>query len=312
MNDSSFYQEKPVLQQEKKSGNATALTFFSLLLFVFSYALFVDQDLVFLSIVLGTLILHESGHFLFMKLFAYENVRMLFVPLMGAFVHGKKKAYTQWEQTLVILAGPIPGIVVGLVFWYFGFGQDIPVLKTCACVLLVINVINLLPVQPLDGGRLVQVLFLSQTTLVPVVFTLLSSLLLIGVGYYFEMYVLMGVGFFMSFQVRNQYRAYLIHSALREQNVNYTGTYDELSNGDYHFIKLEMLANTPGLRKYIDLSEDPESDQMVAQEVNSLLDPVVSKNVSIFWKAFILLIWLGGMVIPGYLLINLMFQLGTA
>jgi len=307
MNESSFYQQKPVLQQEKKSGNSTLMTLFSLVLFILSYALFVEQDMVFIFIVVGVLFFHEFGHFAFMKLFRYENVRMLFIPLMGAFVHGKKERYNQWEQVLVILAGPVPGIIVGSILWYYGFTMNSPILQTSASILLVLNVINLLPVQPLDGGRLLQTLFLTKSSLLPVAFTLLSSLALIAVGYYLEWYVLMGVGFFMSFQVRNQYRSYLIHRALREQNVNYTGTYDELSNGDYHFIKLEMLENTPGLKKYLDLSDDPDADQLIAQEVNSLLDPSVKLNVGIFSKIVLCMVWLGALGFPIYLLLQSKF-----
>lgn len=283
------------------------MTLFSLLLFILSYALFVQQDLIFISLIVGVLFLHEFGHFAFMKLFKYENVRMLFVPLMGAFVHGKKERYDQWEQVLVIIAGPLPGIIIGSVLWYYGFSENIPVLKSASMILLMLNAINLLPVQPLDGGRLLQTLFLAKSSLLPVVFTLLSSLSLIAVGYYMEWYVLMGVGFFMSFQVRNQYRAYLIHKALREQNVNYTGTYDELSNGDYHFIKREMLANTPGLRKYIDLSDDPEADQMVAQEVNLLLDPAVRLNVGIVSKIILCIVWVSALAFPAYLILQAKF-----
>lgn len=310
MSDSSLYQQKPVLENEKRPARSIGLTFFSLALFILSYTLFVDTDILFISIVVGVLVIHEAGHFFFMKLFGYENLRMLFVPLMGAFVHGKKEEYTQWQQALVVLAGPIPGIVFGSVCWYFGFQYNIDVLKTIACVFLVLNALNLLPVQPLDGGKLIQILFLSQFSIVPVVFTLLSSLLLIAIGFFFDLYILMVIGFFMAFQVRNQYRSFLIHKALDEQKVNYVGTYENLSNGDYHSIKLEMLANTPGLRKYVDIADDPESDQMVAQEVKSLLSPTVDKNVSVFWKIALLIVWIGGLAVPGYLMGKLMIQMG--
>lgn len=310
MNDSPFYQQKPVLEQEKKPARSIGLTFFSMALFVLTYCLFVDSDLLFIAIVVAVLFIHELGHFLFMKVFGYENVRMLFVPLMGAFVHGKKESYTQWQQALVIIAGPVPGIIFGLICWKIGFEYGIDWLATLACVFLVLNALNLLPVQPLDGGKLFQILFLSESSLVPVVFTLLSSLAIIGLGFYFQMYLLMGIGFFMAFQVRNQYRSFLIHKSLNQQNVNFTGTYDELSNGDYHFIKLEMLANTPGLRKYIDLSEDPETDQLVAQEVKSLLKPFVKQNITGFWKIILLLVWIASLIIPAYLLVNLMIKTG--
>lgn len=310
MNDSPFYQQKPILEQEKKSARSIGLTFFSMALFVLTYCLFIDSDLIFISLIVGVLFIHELGHFLFMKLFGYENVRMLFVPLMGAFVHGKKESYTQWQQVLVVIAGPIPGIIFGLICWYIGFEYAIDWLASLSCIFLVLNALNLLPVQPLDGGKLFQILFLSGSSLVPVVFTLLSSLTIIAFGFYFQMYLLMGIGFFMAFQVRNQYRSFLIHKSLNQQNVNFTGTYDELSNGDYHFIKIEMLANTPGLRKYIDLAQDQDTDQLVAQEVKALLKPLVTQNVSVLWKIILLLVWTASIVFPAYLLIKLMIKTG--
>ena len=92
-----FYPPKPVLpKKEEKSG--WSMTVLSLVLFVASFMiLFADrvQFLVFLIIVL---FIHEMGHFLFMKYFNYKNVKMMFVPLMGAFVQGVKKIYSQKES----------------------------------------------------------------------------------------------------------------------------------------------------------------------------------------------------------------------
>jgi len=50
------------------------------------------------------LLIHEMGHFLLMKLFKYDNVRMLFIPLMGAFVQGNKEEYSQKQSLWVVIA----------------------------------------------------------------------------------------------------------------------------------------------------------------------------------------------------------------
>jgi hypothetical protein len=68
-----------------------------------------------------------------------------------------------------------------------------------------------------------------------------------------------------------------------------------------------MLANTPGLRKYLDLSDDPDADQMVAQEVNLLLDPAVKLNVGILSKVVLCLVWLAALTLPTYLLLQSKF-----
>ena len=85
----------------------------------------VGQDqFLFLMNLLIVLVIHEMGHFIAMKVFKYQNVRMLFIPLMGAFVQGKKSNYSQKQSLIVLIAGPFPGIIIGnLLFWYANGGR---------------------------------------------------------------------------------------------------------------------------------------------------------------------------------------------
>ncbi len=288
-------------QEEPKRGNFT-VTIFSIALFAVTFLLFVGSDFSFLGMILTVLLVHEFGHFIFMKWFRYERVRMLFVPLMGAFVHGKKERYSQWQQVLVILAGPVPGVIIGCVLWQMGLVYQSEWIQSFAFIFLILNVINLLPIQPLDGGRLIQTLFLNHASIVPVVFSFISSILLVFIGVWFEEYVVLGVGVLMGFQLRSQYRIYLIRKSLREQHVGYLGTYDELSNMNYHQIKQEVLANTPALRKYIDLADDPDAELIVAQEVKGMLEPVTEQNLGILGTIIVITCWLGSLALPIVLL----------
>lgn len=104
----SLYPPKPFLEKEEQRQGHIAVTIFSIVLFAMTFLLFFGQQIVFLIELMAVLIIHEMGHFLMMKRFGYKNVRMLFVPLMGAFVHGSKDEYRQKESILVILAGPLP------------------------------------------------------------------------------------------------------------------------------------------------------------------------------------------------------------
>ena len=89
-----FYPQKPALpKKENKSG--WSMTLLSLVLFVASFMILFSDRIQFLVFLIVVLFIHEMGHFLFMKLFKYNNVKMMFVPLMGAFVQGVKKIYSQ-------------------------------------------------------------------------------------------------------------------------------------------------------------------------------------------------------------------------
>ena len=106
-----FYPQKPDLVERKYRGSA-GLTALSLVLFALTFLWFFGaEEFNFLLYLLIVLVIHEAGHFAMMKFFNYENVRMLFIPLMGAFVQGKKRNYSQKQSFLVIIAGPLPGVL---------------------------------------------------------------------------------------------------------------------------------------------------------------------------------------------------------
>jgi Zn-dependent protease len=111
-----------------------------------------------LGIVVAVLLLHESGHFLGMRLFGYRNVRMFFIPFFGAAVSGRKHAAPAWQQAVVLLLGPLPGIVLAAVLIATLRLTRDTLLGDAALWLVAINGFNLLPLVPLDGGRLLDVL----------------------------------------------------------------------------------------------------------------------------------------------------------
>ena len=44
---------------------------------------------------------------------------MFFVPLFGAFVSGENDDASEQETVITLLAGPVPGIFIGLILLYF-------------------------------------------------------------------------------------------------------------------------------------------------------------------------------------------------
>src|SRR5262249_34461211 len=130
----------------------------SLLLFALS---FLSVGLRELAFVVPVLFLHESGHWLGMKLFHYKNVQMFFIPFFGAAVSGRKHAAPAWQQMVVLLLGPLPGIFLGLglIAWLAPPPGDWRL--DLAFYLVILNVINLAPLVPLDGGRVLDVMLFA-------------------------------------------------------------------------------------------------------------------------------------------------------
>jgi Zn-dependent protease len=118
-----------------------------------------EQSFSELAILIGVLLVHEAGHAIAMRVSGYTDVRVFFIPFFGAAAAGKKRGVARWKEGVVLLAGPLPGIIAGAVMFAVGVEGAA---RTAAMLLLVVNALNLLPVSPLDGGQLFQLVVFSR------------------------------------------------------------------------------------------------------------------------------------------------------
>ncbi len=117
---------------------------------------------------LAVLLVHELGHFLSMYAFGYRNLRMFFIPLLGAAVSGQNLGATIPERAVILLMGPLPGLIIGYIvaFGYVLTGSEI--YRTIAFQFILINAFNLLPLYPLDGGQFWRWILVDRPPLVQI------------------------------------------------------------------------------------------------------------------------------------------------
>lgn len=296
-----IYPSKPHIEKVKIQSN-WGLTALSIVLFLGVFLLLFKDEINFVLFLILVLFIHEMGHFTFMKLFNYENVRMLFIPLMGAFVQGSKEKYSQTQSFIVVAAGPFPGICIGIITLFLSSFYQLNWLLELSFLFLFLNIINLIPIDPLDGGQLFKLLVNKKRDLFLIIFAFISSLILILVGFLIWSWVTMIFGFFMGVRVRGMQRNHQIRKLLEEQNVNYISTYDDLSNRDYAMIKDVIVAETPSLKKFLALSDDP-NDDVLASHVNSILLAPVKYDASFWLKFTIVVSWIILVFLPLFLLV---------
>lgn len=298
-NSSNLYPSKPKLR-EKETKNKWSVTLLSLVAFILSFLILFSDNIQFLVFLIVVLFIHELGHFLFMKLFSYRNVRMMFVPLMGAFVQGAKKVYSQKESFLVVLGGPVPGVILGVIGAVFAYQYQIDWMLELSAVFILLNMINLLPLDPLDGGQLFRLLVKYDHDLFLMIFSLVSSVTLIAAGYFIDSWPLMLFGFLMSFRVRSIQKRHLIRKALKEQQIVYTQTYEELSDMDYARIRSVVVHQNPSLQKYKELGNS-NTDRVIAEHVNTVLEIPLIQDSGLVFKVIVVLFWLLCFAAPVYL-----------
>ncbi len=297
MEEFDFYPEKPQLA-EKVQRNNIAVTIFSIVLFILTFVIFFGSELNFIVYLVVVILFHELGHFLMMKLFKYQNVRMLFVPLMGAFVQGEKHKYRQKQSFLVVLAGPVPGIVLGLILLYLGNKNQSEILVTGSLLFLFINMLNLVPLDPLDGGQLLKLLISKGQEKFQLILSLISSLILIALGYYIDSWLMIGFGFILGIRVRGLQKSYHTHKELNENEVNYKKTYKRLTNREFSKIKEILLSRTPALRMFIDQVGSDESDPILASQVNNVLITPTVRDASLLTRFLVIAVWILALVLP--------------
>lgn len=138
------------------------------------------QTLIALSAVL---ILHELGHLLAMKVFGYRDLAVFFLPFVGAVATGRAVGVRAWKRSVILLAGPLPGLALAwvLVLWAPANWKAQPWFTSFSGMLLIVNLFNLLPFTPLDGGRFISLLLLPKSPRAETAVSVVSGLLLMAV-----------------------------------------------------------------------------------------------------------------------------------
>ena len=101
------------------------------------------------------LFVHELGHVLELRRQGIPASAPLFVPFLGAYVGLKQMPHDAWNEAKVALAGPILGSLGAAGVWVAGEALDSDFLVALAFTGFLLNLFNLLPIVPLDGGRAV-------------------------------------------------------------------------------------------------------------------------------------------------------------
>lgn len=224
--------------------------------------------------------------------------------MMGAFVKGSKTVFSQKESILVALSGPIPGVFLGAIGLVLSVYFQWNWLVLLSFIFLFVNAVNLLPLDPLDGGQVLKVLLINQQDWYGLLFSLISSLLLIAIGFILNDWLVIGFGFLMGFRVRAMQVNYKIRQNLEELEVNYHVTYDQLSNRDYHVIKELLVEHRPIAAQYAE-NLNEENEQLIVQLVDDLLIPPMLQDISFVGKCAVIVVWILGILLPAFLLLTL-------
>ncbi|CAA6803630.1 MAG: Unknown protein [uncultured Sulfurovum sp.] len=174
-----------------------------------------------LPLLIVILIVHELGHYFAMRYFGYQDTSIFFIPFFGAAAKGDKEHVTPFEEYIVSLAGPLPGIIIGVgIFMYVGGStelKEISWVQQYALFSIILNYLNLLPIYPLDGGKIVQSLLFTRYPKAQFYFFLLSFVVIILAAIMLRSPLIGLFGVFLFFAINHNYKtSILIQEIMKE------------------------------------------------------------------------------------------------
>ncbi|HVT35894.1 MAG TPA: site-2 protease family protein [Nevskiaceae bacterium] len=101
---------------------------------------------------------HEMGHFIAARQRGLNVGAPAFIPFVGAWIQLKDLPHNAEMEAYIGIAGPLAGTVASLACYYAARNWNSDLLLALSYSGFMINLFNLIPVSPLDGGRITAVI----------------------------------------------------------------------------------------------------------------------------------------------------------
>jgi stage IV sporulation protein FB len=303
----------PKYEKKEQPSNIWLKSFTSLALYlVLGYYIFPSYKI--LLLITAIVMIHELGHFFAMKFFRYKDLGIFFIPLLGAYVSGSKREVSQRQSAIILLAGPLPGIILGIILYLFNqnnediYFLDISLSKI-ALLFIILNLINLFPIYPLDGGQLLNRVFLDEESVWSRIFVFLSILLMCWLAFKLPFYPLLIFPAMMLLRFVGDKKINIIEKKIEAEGINTDIEYKELPDKDYWRIRNILIEEHPG---YKDLYPAPpyeysHKEEKIMVTIQSLLHRNLIQDVSLLGKIFIFLVWAAAFAAPWLLNMDMSF-----
>jgi putative peptide zinc metalloprotease protein len=142
----------------------------------------------FALVVMWAIGVHELGHVWAMRRTGMPTPGFYFIPLFGGAAIGER-AKSEWQDVFIAAMGPSWGLLSAVppALLYAATGEPFWA-ATCGFIGLV-NLFNMLPIYPLDGGRITNSLISSVGPLAQILYLVFAAGLVVAVAMYMRIYL---------------------------------------------------------------------------------------------------------------------------
>jgi Zn-dependent protease len=133
-----------------------ATTGLTMVISVFAYALVFGMWYAVGFVLL--ILVHELGHYVAARQRGLDVGVPTFIPFVGAWIQLKDLPHDAETEAYVGIAGPVAGTAGALACYFLARQYDSALLLALSYAGFFLNLFNLIPVSPLDGGRITAIL----------------------------------------------------------------------------------------------------------------------------------------------------------
>lgn len=294
----------PKYEKKEETANIWLKSITSLAAYlILGYFIFPSYKI--LLLITAIVMIHEMGHFIAMKLFRYNDLGIFFIPLLGAYVSGTKREVSQRQSAIILLAGPLPGIIIGSILYLIDqqngghYFFDISY-ERIGLIFIVLNLINLFPIYPLDGGQLLNRVFLDEESVISKLFIYLSIGFLCWFAWKSHFPVLYIFPAMMLLRQFTEKSYSSVEKKIESEGIHADIDYEDLPDKDYWRIRNILIENHPAFK---DVPPAPpfefsHKEEKIMATIQSLLHRHLIQDVSVLGKIVILLIWIAAIASP--------------
>lgn len=156
--------------------------FISMIVSLGAYAVFFGWQ--FAVVLIYLLFVHESGHLVAARQKGIKTSPAVFIPFIGAVISMKQQPKDAATESYLAYGGPLAGLISFLPAIPLYAWTEAPIWLLMIYLGAFLNLLNLLPVSPLDGGRIVSVLstkiwLIGLLAIIPMIYYLRSPILIL-------------------------------------------------------------------------------------------------------------------------------------
>lgn len=300
-NESEF-PEKPIIDEQKQSYKKSLM---SAVVFIAAFYFIFKWELDYIFILTGILLIHELGHLLAMKAYNYKDLNMFFIPLLGAAASGTKKEVSQKQKVWISMAGPLPGIIIGSFIYANGYASESEMYMRIGNIFIYLNLFNLLPIMPLDGGRILKDLFFHKKEKISIIFLWVSIACLIIIAIKMEAFMLLLIPVFLFTQINVQSEYSKMRKLFVKKGFDINKGYDDLSKKEYWLLRDELAINMKMIAKMIEPKRYvvTANEKNVINALNNILQKDPLKDIGIGGKIAFIFLWITAFLLPFIVLV---------